>query len=411
MTAKTIASQLSQWIDDHFDEEVSFLQSLIAIPTDTPPGNNAPHAEATARAMEAWDWDVEKHVVPQALVTGYGMQSITNLIVRRRYSDQGPTVALNAHGDVVPPGDNWTKPPYGGVIEQGRIFGRAAAVSKSDFASYIFAVRALEAIGIPLKGALELHFTYDEEFGGLLGPGWLLEQGLTKPDYVISAGFSYNVVTAHNGCLQFEITVHGKATHGSMPETGHDALQAATKILQAIYAKLPGLKNITSSIPGISHPTMIVGRIDGGTNTNVVPGKVILKMDRRMIPEEDPAEVEADVRAMIAAAVEGLPGIRLEIKRLLLARNLRPQSGYEQLLSSLQKNARAVLGEDITANGSPLYTDARLYSEHGIPVVLYGAGPRTLLESNAKQADENLELDTLRNATKVVAMTLTDLLA
>jgi succinyl-diaminopimelate desuccinylase len=71
---------------------------------------------------------------------------------------------------------------------------------------------------VPLKGALELHFTYDEEFGGLLGPGYLLEQELTKPDLVIAAGFAYDIVTAHNACLQLEITVHGKAGHGAMPE-------------------------------------------------------------------------------------------------------------------------------------------------------------------------------------------------
>ncbi len=77
----------------------------------------------------------------------------------------------------------------------------------------------------------------------------------------------------------------------------------------------------------------------------------------------------------------------------------------------MQANALAVLGEAIPANGSALYTDARLYGEHGIPVVLYGAGPRTLMESNAKQADENLALEDLRKATKVIAMTLLDLLA
>lgn len=80
-------------------------------------------------------------------------------------------------------------------------------------------------------------------------------------------------------------------------------------------------------------------------------------------------------------------------------------------MHSLQKNAKEVIGSDITANGSPLYTDARLYCEHGVPAVLYGAGPRTVLESNAKQADEHLELEDLRRATKIVAMTLLDFLA
>jgi acetylornithine deacetylase/succinyl-diaminopimelate desuccinylase-like protein len=312
---------------------------------------------------------------------------------------------------VVPPGEGWTYPPYGGVIENGYIYGRAAAVSKCDFATYIFAVRALEALGVKLKGGIELHFTYDEEFGGLLGPGFLLREKLTKPDYVIAAGFSYSIVTAHNACLQLEITVHGKSGHGAMPETGHDALQAATRILNAIYGQLPELKKVKSKVPGIDSPTMLVGRIDGGTNTNVVPGKVVMKMDRRMIPEEDPVVVEAQVRKLIEDAVRGVPGIHLEVKRLLLSHALRPLPAGAQLVANLQKNAREVLGEDIPAVGTPLYADARLYGEHGIPAVLYGAGPRSVPESNAKKADEKLLLEDLRKATKIVALTLLDFLA
>src|SRR5437764_3520793 len=386
---------------------------MIRIPTDTPPGDNAPHAEAVAEQVQAYGWQAEKHAVPAQQVRDYGMQSITNLIIRRQYgtaAQGGPTVALNAHGDVVPPGEGWSKPPYGAEIEDGYVYGRAAAVSKSDFATYIFATRALEALNVPLKGALELHFTYDEEFGGLLGPGYLLEQKLTQPDFVIAAGFAYDIVTAHNACLQLEITVHGKAGHGAMPETAVDALQAATRILNAIYGQLPELKKIRSSVPGIDSPTMLVGRIDGGTNTNVVPGKVVLKMDRRMIPEEDPVAVEAQVRALIEDAVRGVPGIRLEIRRLLLSHALRPLPGSEKLVASLQRHGRTILGEDIRARGTPLYADARLYGERGIPAVLYGAGPRTVLESNAKKADERLLLEDLRRATKVVALTLLDFL-
>ena len=403
--------KLTAWIDAHFDEEVAFLQQVIRVPTDTPPGNNAPHADAVAELVAGFGWSAEKHAVPAQAVRDYGMESITNLIVRRPYQAGGPTIALNAHGDVVPPGEGWTKPPYGGVVEDGFIYGRATAVSKGDFATYIFAVRALEALGLPLKGDLELHFTYDEEFGGLLGPGWLLGQKLTKPDFVIAAGFSYNIITAHNACLQLEITVHGKSGHGAMPETGHDALQAAARILNAIYGDLARLKTIKSQVPGIDSPTMLVGRIDGGTNTNVVPGNVVLKMDRRMIPEEDPVAVEAQVRALIEDAVRGVPGIRVGIKRLLLSQALRPLPGSEKLVASLQKNGKQVIGEEIAAQGTPLYADARLYGEHGIPAVLYGAGPRTVPESNAKKADEKLALDDLRKATKVVALTLYDFLA
>jgi succinyl-diaminopimelate desuccinylase len=407
--------QLDQWIDAHFNEEVAFLQALVQVPTDTPPGNNAPHAQRTAELLSAFGWQPEAHAVPDAEVKAYGLQSLTNLIVRRRFGAGGRVVALNAHGDVVPPGDGWTHGPYSGEVVDGKLYGRASAVSKSDFATYSFALRALEAIAAQasapaLNGGVELHFTYDEEFGGELGPGWLLKQGLTKPDLLMAAGFSYEVVTAHNGCLQMEVTVHGLMAHAAIPHTGIDALQGAVAILNALYAQNTLYKGITSKVPGITHPYLNVGRIEGGTNTNVVPGKVVLKLDRRMIPEEDPVAVEADVRRVINDAAASFPGIRVEIKRLLLAQSLKALPGNAPLVDALQKHGQVVFGEPIPTSGTPLYTDVRLYCAQGIPAVIYGAGPRTVFESNAKRADEHLVLEDLRKATKVVARTLLDLL-
>jgi acetylornithine deacetylase/succinyl-diaminopimelate desuccinylase-like protein len=402
--------QIDAWVDAHFDEEVRFLQALVQVPTDTPPGNNAPHAERTAELLAAMGLPAEKFVVPDAEVKACGLQSITNLIVRRPYAAGGKTIALNAHGDVVPPGEGWTHGPYAGEVVDGKLYGRASAVSKSDFASFTFATRALESLGLPLKGGVELHFTYDEEFGGELGPGWLLSHGHTQPDLLIAAGFSYQVVTAHNGCLQMEVTLHGLASHAAYPHTGVDALQAANKLLTALYAYNDVLRTRLSKVEGITHPYLNVGRIEGGSNTNVVPGKVLLKLDRRMIPEEDVHAVEAEVRALIQSTVAQCPGVRLEIKRLLLADSLQPLAGNAPLVAAIQKHGQAVFGEAIPTSGTPLYTDVRLYGAQGVPAVIYGAGPRTVLESNAKRADEHLVLADLKRATQVVARTLFDLL-
>jgi acetylornithine deacetylase/succinyl-diaminopimelate desuccinylase-like protein len=402
---------ITTWIATHFDDQVRFLQALVRVPTDTPPGNNAPHAERTAELLTALGFEVERHAVPTAEVQAAGMQSITNLIVRHRFSEGGPTIALNAHGDVVPPGEGWTHDPYNAEIVDGKLYGRAAAVSKSDFATYTYALLALKNSGLPLQGAVELHFTYDEEFGGELGPGWLLKQSLTRPDYLIAAGFSYQVVTAHNGCLQMEVTLHGLASHAAYPHTGVDALQAATRLLTALYAHNDVLRTRQSQVAGITHPYLNVGRIEGGSNTNVVPGKVVLKLDRRMIPEEDPAAVEAEVRALIEQTVAACPGIRLDIKRLLLAHAMKPLPSAAPLVAALQKHGEAVFGEPIPTSGTPLYTDVRLYTAHGIPAAIYGAGPRTVLESNAKRADEHLTLSDLQGATRVVALALAELLA
>lgn len=401
---------LDAWIDTHFDEEVRFLQELVRVPTDTPPGNNAPHAERTAALLEAMGLHAEQHAVPADEVRAAGMQSVTNLVVRRRFGP-GRTVLLNAHGDVVPPGEGWTHDPYGAEIVDGKMYGRATAVSKCDFASYTFALRALEAVVQPRHGSVELLFTYDEEFGGELGPAWLLRRGIVKPDLMIAAGFSYQVITAHNGCLQLEVTVHGKMAHAAIPDSGIDALQAAVHILNALYAQNQLYQSVHSAVEGITHPYLNVGQIEGGTNTNVVPGRVTFKLDRRMIPEDNPQQVEDTLRSVIAQAAAQCPGVRVDIKRILLARALQPLPGNQPLVQALQHHAQAVFGEAVPAMGTPLYTDVRLFCEAGIAGVIYGAGPRTVLESHAKRADERIDLQDLRRATQVIARSLADLLA
>jgi succinyl-diaminopimelate desuccinylase len=402
-------ARIADRVDENFAAETAFLRELVRLPTDTPPGDNAPHAQLTAELLEAMGYRAERHAVPAAEVKAAGLTSLTNLIVRRRFG-AGPVMALAAHGDVVPPGDGWTKPPYAGLIEDGRMFGRGVAVSKSDFATYAFALRALEAVGAPLQGTVELHFTYDEEYGGLLGPGYLLQHGLSKPDMAIAAGFSYAVVTAHNGCLQLEASLRGRAAHAAMPESGSDALAAAVDVLNALYAERRSYASIRSSFEGIATPSLNVGVIAGGINTNVVPDKVTLRLDRRIIPEEKSEQVEARLAQVMRQAVEGKPGISLEIRRLLLAAALRPNLAQARLAETVQRHASAVFGEPIGLTASPLYTDARLYGEAGLPVVLYGAGPRTLLQANAKRADENILLADLRRATIVIARVLLDLL-
>jgi len=191
-------------------------------------------------------------------------------------------IALNAHGDVVPPGEGWSRDPYGAEVVDGWMYGRGAAVSKSDFATYAFALLALQESGAELAGTVELHLTYDEESGGEIGPKWLLDEGISKPDYAIAAGFSYAVVNAHNGCLHLEVEVRGRSAHAAMPFTGIDALEAASHLLSALYAWRKGLAARVSTIPGIGSPQLTVGLIEGGINTNVVPDKVSFRLDRRM---------------------------------------------------------------------------------------------------------------------------------
>jgi acetylornithine deacetylase/succinyl-diaminopimelate desuccinylase-like protein len=406
------------WVDKHFAAETDFLAELVKVPSDNPPGDCAPHAVRATTLLQEMGFTVESHPVPNKAVYAVGMVSATNLVVRLAFGSGGPCIALNAHGDVVPPGTGWTHNPYGAEVVQDPVhgavmYGRGIAVSKSDFATYAFALRCLQAWAAKhgnLAGTLELQLTYDEETGGEIGPKWLLEQGLSKPDLAISAGFAYAITTAHNGCLHLEVTVHGKPGHAAMPQTGIDALQAANGILTDLYAYRAKLAGVKSRTAGIDTPTLNVGLIKGGINTNVVPDKVSLRIDRRIIPEEDPAAAEQQLREVITAAAGRYAGIRLEMQRILLALPLVRLPGATPLIEALKRHGEHFFGAPIAEHGVPIYTDARHYTSAGIPAVLYGAGPRTLQEAGGHGADECLRLEDLRRATQVVACALADLL-
>ena len=408
-----LARSIVDFIDRDFARETEFLAELVKVPSDNPPGDCAAHAERARQLLEGLGFTVEAHPVPAAAAEAVGMTSATNLIVRHRFGD-GPTIALNAHGDVVPPGLGWRVDPYGAKVEDSPhgpvMFGRGVAVSKSDFATYtwtLLALKAAAAQGARIGGTLELHFTYDEEIGGDIGPKWLIDQGLTKPDLVIAAGFSYAIVTAHDGCLHLEVTVTGKQAHAAMPDTGVDALEAATVVLTALYAYRAELAKVRSDVPGIVSPTLNVGLIKGGINTNVVPDQV----DVPHRPADDSRGRCRQGRGRSAprdrdggASASRTP--RSTCIACCWPRRSSRSPERERLCEAITRRAKEVLSVDVPLTGVPLYTDARHYAAAGIPIVLYGAGPRSILEANAHNANENLRLNDLAAATKIVALRL-----
>jgi acetylornithine deacetylase/succinyl-diaminopimelate desuccinylase-like protein len=409
----TAGALIDSFLEGERERQTAFLATLVRTPSDNPPGDCAPHALKAESLLAELGFAVEPHPVPEALVQANGMRTCTNLVVRRRFGD-GPIIALNAHGDVVPPGEGWRHDPYGAKVEEGWMYGRGVAVSKSDFATYAWALLALDHLaqaGTNLHGTVELHLTYDEEAGGEIGPRWLLEQGITRPDLAIGAGFSYSVVNAHNGCVHLEVVVDGRSAHAARPHTGIDALEAATGILSALYAFRHSIALKSSAFPGIGSPQLTVGLIKGGINTNVVPDRVTFRLDRRLIPEEAPDSAEAELRQVITGAAAAYPPAAVSVRRILLAEPLVPQSGGDRMTEILCRHATHIMGEPVHPTGVPLYTDARHYAAKGVPIVLYGAGPHTIEEANAHRADERLPLADLAKATRVVAYSLAELLA
>src|ERR1700685_202942 len=183
-----VESAIRDFVREHAEAETRFLAEIVKAPSDNPPGDCSRSAEVVATLLEGLGFQVERHKVPEPLVKANGMISATNLIARRRFGQGGPTIALNAHGDVVPPGTGWTHDPYGAEIVDGWMVVGGAAVAKADIGAYAFGMMALERCGAALNGAVELHVTYDEEAGAEIGPRYLLENGLWRPGLALGAG-------------------------------------------------------------------------------------------------------------------------------------------------------------------------------------------------------------------------------
>ncbi len=139
-----------------------------------------------------------------------------------------------------------------------------------------------------------------------------------------------------------------------------------------------------------------------------------MRIDRRLIPEEKGTKVERELVALIKRAAKGKgsegKGIKVDCRRIILAEPLKPAPGIDRLVEPIQRHAKRELKVKIKETGVPLYTDARHYSAAGIPTILYGAGPRSILEANAHAANEHIKLSDLKAATKIVEATLRDLL-
>lgn len=407
---------LVQWIEENQAEMIDFLQKLVQTPSDNPSGDCYPIASLLHQQLRKLGFDdVSLLEVDKEEVEAVGMISLANVLASSQFGSRERTnIVLNAHGDVVPPGLGWSVDPYGGEIIDGKMYGRGVAVSKSDIAAYTYAILALKQAKIEgkLQGRVDLALTFDEETGGELGPKWLLDHGVIEPDLAIAAGFTYSAVNAHNGCLHFEIKTTGKSAHAALPHTGIDAIEATTHILNALYEYRQTLSTKKSLVPGIDHPTLVVGLISGGINTNVVPDECKIRIDRRLIPDEDEVQAESELREIVHQAAAHIKGLKVEIKKILHAKSFGPVAEDSPLIAALGSNWELIMkGKDeLSINGVPIYADARHFFEKGIPTIMFGVGPKVLEEANGHRADENITLEDLLDATKIIACTLYDLL-
>ena len=409
-----LKQSLMEWIDEHQDQMIKFLQELIAVPSENDQ-QNIEMADFLARRLKEFGFDnaQELDVIESNQATQQPKKHIKNVLTIQSFgTGRTPEIVLNAYGDTVPPGIGWEYDPYDGDIHDGKLYGRGASIAKSDISAYTFAVLALKAVAAEhLSGKVDLAYTFDGESGGLLGPYWLLNHQYIHPQMAITPGFTHSILNAHKGCLQYKITVTGKSAHSGNSEDAHDALEAMNAILHVLYTYRKNLHKKVSAVRGIQSPTLTIGLIKGGTSINVVPDQCEIQIDRRFIPEESAEEVEHELEVLVREAIESYEGIQVAIEPLLKVPTFGPTSEDTTLIQKLSENWRELfVGETLKIGGVPLYSDARHYANQGIPTVMFGVGPKVMQEANSYQANEHIEIVDLLQATKIIALTLFDLL-
>lgn len=391
-------------------QQFAFLKDVVSLDTQVPPGNLQKPSDKLAKMLERLGLEVERHAPPADLLDAAGRTPFENLVVRKRFGD-GPVLALVSHVDTSPAGEGWHEDPRAGHIKNGKLYGRGAVTGKGHLAAQVFALLTVMDTGAQLGGTIELHISFDGESGGNLGSKWMLAEKIVEPDFAIVGGPAHAVAYQSTGKMVLDVDVRGKTASATSPESGVDALEASTQALARLYQYRGGLAAHASKTPGVGAPTMVVNSVSGAAESGGVPDRVTFRIDRRLVPDEDPAKVETQLTNLIGSTIAKVPGARARIRRSAL---LSPMSGDDELQRQLGAmlvwHLRTKSGKDPEEVGVAYDHEGRHYAAKRIPTVLYGAGPADPIAAGMGAADEFVVLDDVRLATEVLALSLIDLL-
>ena len=393
-------------VDQLDDDAVSFLRELVRTPSVNPPGNYTAILDLLRTRYEEYGWDVDVEWAPDELVERLDLSHPRPNILAYVNRGPGPTIALNAHIDTVPIQESkWSYDPFGGEIDDGRLYGRGSRDSKGRIAAYTLAARVLEEADLlPEDVTLVLALTADEETGGEAGAGYLVESETFVPDYAIVEGSTYAVEYASSGVLTFRVHVDGTSAHAGLePEEGANAVVAAARIIIDLEAYGEELTEKESEIPGVGSATCTPATVDGGVKTNVVPSSCSFTVDRRVPPDHDLQTAEQEFRDRVMDTT--LPtGTSVRIENLSRTKPFLSDP-TDAHIQAVERNANKILG-NVPVRGTRGGSDAGHFSAGGTAVLKFGPGSR---DSNVHRPDENLSLSQLRNAATVVAASIIDI--
>lgn len=317
------------WLERHQSAIGRHLLEMVQIPTVNPPGQCYQEmVDWLAKRCQALGMQVAVHRVPDHMIreAGIPIEYPRLNLVARAATEASSTVHFNAHYDVVPAGPGWRSgDPFRGTPGIDVICGRGAGDMKGSIAALLAAIEALrESRRRPAFG-VECSFTADEETGGELGAGYLVNQGLLHADCaVVCEGASgTKVACGHNGVLWLEVHVEGRSAHASSPERGINAFEGMAEMV----TRLKDYKGVLAQTSRryrdftgqVRNPTVSVGGAFGGDGqtVNTVPGEAWFTIDRRLVPGERLPQVEREMRQAVAAAADTATDVRCRIRRVM----------------------------------------------------------------------------------------------
>ena len=404
------------YLDRSAADLTALLHQLVSVPTVNPPGENYDAITALlTRELRALGLATKRYTLPRAQLRRH---LPADQLAYPRYNVLGKlavpgakkTVHFNAHYDVVPVSGTWKHgSPFSGRMEGGWIYGRGTSDMKGSHASLLMALRALRATGTKPKMNVEVSFTADEETDSALGTGWLVQNAPIRPDYaiVMEGGEAGHVCCGHNGVVWLEVTVHGRAAHGSLPERGVNALEkmSALVLLLGDYQRTLARRLFRTPEGKVMFPTINLGGTfssgEGG-KINTVPALARFSIDRRVIAIETVASAERELRAVLTAAARRIPGCRITVAKVS---DNHPcyHAPTDPFFAAMAQSVTRVRRAPTTFNVSTGFNDMHFFSHYlKIPTLGYGPGGQ-----NEHAIDERARVKDLVAGAKIYADLLT----
>ena len=317
-----------------------------------------------------------------------------NIIGFRRGKGSGKSLALECHMDTVGV-EGMTIEPFGGRIEDGRMYGRGSCDAKGSMAAMLFALKLLFVKGIEIDTDVYFVGAVDEETG-CAGSRELIRSGFKVDAAIVGEPTGLDVVISHKGGVWWKVKVRGKSAHGSNPGIGKNAIYQMSRIIQLIEEDVvANLKR--SSHPLLGHPTINVGTIRGGEKINVVPNLCEIEIDRRTLPGEDPDDIIREFVEQVGDLRDGGDELSVDIEDVEchLALETDPEARIVKVLKSCVAGR---VGKS-ELKGVSYFSDAGPFSSAGISSVVFGPGDI----EQAHTDDEYVELEQVFRATEIIA--------